>query len=303
MLCGIGPLRRLLRLGVRAFLPVNDQSYITFSEGEILFWELNSTHPIVLGRMRRGRGPLLQGCCVDETPVCYYGEYWGNEDREEVRIYYWLRGMKHWQVFYSFRSGTVRHVHSVQFDPFEKRVWATTGDKDQECTIGFFKGSLEKPEFVEIAGGNQKARAVSLIFTENYVYWGSDAGRDTRVDQNAIYRWSRCNGTIQEIVQVSGPVYYSTRDATGRLFFSTAVENSLSETDRKARVIMSVDGRTWDEIAAWEKDRYPFVFGYGVLSFPQGTIPSSSLYITGNGVKGGTGSWRLDVGDEAIQAQ
>jgi hypothetical protein len=58
---------------------------------------------------------------------------------------------------------------------------------------------------------------------------------------------------------------------------------------------MSEDGRNWQEIARWEKDSYPMIFGYGVLSFPQGIPSKGRLYIVGQGVKGAPGTWVLEV--------
>jgi len=294
--CGlIEPLRRLLRLGIRSYLQVDLRSFLVFSGGRIFYWHEGLLAPILVGRVRHGVGPLPQGCCQDELGVCYYGEYWGNKVREEVRIYSWRPGQGMWHVFYCFPAGRIRHIHAVQFDPFSGKIWVATGDNDRECMIGYFESHTDAPSLVVVASGSQMARAVSLIFTQNYVYWGSDAGKDTREETNHIYRWSRKNGQIEQVASVGGPVYYSTMDNRGRLFVSTAVEGSPSEPDRFARVWMSEDGTKWQEIGRWEKDSYPMLFGYGVLSFPQGIASNRRLYVVGQAVKGAPGTWVLEV--------
>jgi hypothetical protein len=198
--------------------------------------------------------------------------------------------------------GAVRHVHAVQFDPLTRKVWFATGDRDEESMIGYIeegrraKGEGRNGRLQIAAKGSQQARAVSLMFTPEFVYWGSDAGRDTTERCNWIHRWSRQTQKVERLAAVGGPVYYSTADARGRLFVSTAVEGSRSEPDRIARVWMSQNGEQWHEIAAWQKDAYPLPFGYGVLSFPQNSVRDGLLYVVGQGVKGGPATWVLEIG-------
>jgi len=236
---------------------------------------------------------LLQGCCQDDKGNCYYGEYWRNPEHEEVNVYTWKRGANDWKLFYSLPPGTIRHIHAVQFDPVSRNIWIAAGDHDNECRIGYFEAS-SSPHLVTIASGKQMARAVSLLFTTDYVYWGSDGGRGTSVTANYIYRWCRSTKNIEEIAKVGGPVYYSTKDQKGRMFVSTTVEGGASESDRFARLWMSVDGMTWSEIGQWKKDRWPFIFGYGVLSFPRGLPSKSRLFVTASGVQGSPGTWAFE---------
>lgn len=294
--------RRLLRLGIRSYIQPSDREFIAFSNGSIFRWQQGDRRPLRIGSVRYGRGPLLQGSCSDENGNCYYGEYWGNQKIEPVNIYKLKSDTNSWESFYSFPHGAVRHIHAVQFDPVSKHLWVATGDDDQQCRIGYFTKSAHIPELVCIASGNQMARAVSLLFTREYVYWGTDAGRGTGVKANHIYRWSRRSSQIEQVAQVGGPVYYSTVDAQERLFVSTVVEGSESEPDRFARVWMCSDGTNWREIARWKKDRYPLVFGYGVMSFAQGSTSDAKLFVAGNGVEGSPGTWIIDLDDDVDQA-
>jgi hypothetical protein len=291
----INPIRRLLRLGIRSYIQIDSDSFVAFFQGQIFYWRRDLSTPILVGKTRYGHGPLLQGCCRDDVKTCYYGEYWGNKTREDVYIYYWRPGWDSWRPFYQFPAGSIRHIHAVQFDPFTKKIWVATGDCDNESSIGYFSGSADTPKWISVTQGSQSARAVSLIFTPDFVYWGSDAGKDTRISCNYIYRWSRKTDQVQRLAPVGGPVYYSTMDDQGRLFVSTTVEGSPSEPDCLARVWMSEDGLNWQGIASWQKDVYPRQFGYGTLSFPQGIAPKSKLYVVGQGVQGAPGTWILTV--------
>ena len=286
--------RRLLRLGIRSYVQVNDREFVAFSNGVIFRWRQGDRRPIRIGDVRHGSGPLLQGCCADDKADCYYGEYWRNPGGDETHIYKLSSQSMRWEVFYTFSRGAIRHIHAVQFDPISKALWVATGDDDKQCQIGYFKKSSSVPELVTIVSGSQMARAVSLLFTRDYVYWGTDAGRGTRVKANHMYRWSRQNGRIEQVGQVGAPVYYSIVDEKERLFVSTVVEGSASEPDRFARVWMSENGLCWEEIGRWNKDKYPFLFGYGVLSFPGGLPADSKMYVIGNGVDQSTGTWVLE---------
>jgi hypothetical protein len=287
--------RRLLRLNVRGYLQPSDGELVFFYRGNIFRWQEGGTKPITIGRVRRGRGPLHQGCCVDDYGNCYYGEYWRNAEREDVNIYRLKNGGTFWDLFYSFPKGAIRHIHAVQFDSFAGAIWVTTGDHDQESSIGYFEISPYGQEFKVVASGNQMCRAVSLLFTREYVYWGSDGGRGTAVKANHIYRWSRKSKVVDQVAEIGAPVYFSTVDIEGRLFVATVVEGSASEIDAFARIWMSKDGLKWCEIGRWQKDCWPFVFGYGLLSFPQGKVSGESLYVVGSGVRGSPGTWVLNA--------
>jgi hypothetical protein len=292
-------LRRLFRLDIRSYLQLGDDKFIVFCDGDIFLWRRGHTQPIRIGHVLRGRGPLRQGCCLDDLGNCYYGEYWPNRQRESVGIYVWRKGATNWDLFFSFPESAIRHVHAVQFDPVSRNVWVATGDHDHESIIGYFDicSSTNNPRLNTIASGKQMTRAVSLLFTPDYVYWGSDGGRGTSVATNHIYRWSRHTKTIEPVVEVGGPVYFSAVDSEGRLFVSTVVEGSSSETDSFARVWMSADGTKWREIGQWKKDKYPFIFGYATLFFPGGMLSASRLYVTADGVQGRPGTWVFEADD------
>jgi hypothetical protein len=198
--------------------------------------------------------------------------------------------------YYRFQKGTIRHIHAVQFDSFSKRVWIATGDHDSECQIGFFKSAPSGSELEVVASGTQRTRAVSLLFTNDFVYWGTDAdGRSDFAQANHIYRWSRQTHKVEELAKVGGPVYYSCLDAAGHLFFATTVEGGVS--DSFARLWTSNDGVKWNEIRRWQKDRYPYLFGYGTLSFAGGRSTKSRLYVTAKGMKGRCGTWAFEAQD------
>jgi len=295
-----GPLGRLLRSGVRHLLPLDDGGFLAFSDGRIVAWDAASSACRDLGAVRRGRGPLRQSACQDPSGTVYFGEYWGNPSREAVCLWQWRREWPSPKPYYTFAAGRIRHIHAVQWDAAGSRLWVATGDRDHESVIGWFEDSVRGPVLQAVASGSQQARAVSLLFTPQAVFWGSDAGRDTEETTNWICRWERGSAHYEAIAPLGAPAYYSTVDAAGRLYISTAVEGSCSETDRLARVWVSETGERWEELAVWVKDSWPMLFGYGVLSFPHGPQPAGRLSVAGHGVEGGPATWVLPVGEPPV---
>lgn len=285
--------RRLLRLGVKTYVQVSDRDFIVFLGGEIFRWRQENNLFNRIGRVRQGSGPLQNGCCVDDKGNVYYGEYWRNPGREDTAVLTWQKETADWVPFYSFPKGAIRHIHAVQFDSITRKVWVATGDQDHESQIGYFDEECGLQRLTVIASGQQMARAVSLLFTNDYVYWGSDGNGGVGDGANYIYRWSRASKNVESVAKVKGPVYYSNKSQNGRLFVATVVEGDTSESDRSAHLWMSDDGSKWEEIGQWKKDGWPYIFGHGILSFPGGQ-PTERLYVTSHAMKHAFGTWVLE---------
>ncbi len=77
------------------------------------------------------------------------------------------------------------------------------------------------------------------------------------------------------VADVNGPVYSSTSTKDGFLLFSTGNEGKsegrTAEWDRTARIWASIDGENWQHLMKWEKDRWPYIFGFGRILFARGS--------------------------------
>jgi hypothetical protein len=161
----------------------------------------------------------------------------------------------------------------------------STGDRDQESNIFFSED--EGMSWVPIGSGDQQFRAVSLLFTRDCVYWGSDA--PTR--QNYIYRFIRRSGEIQRLAAVNGPVHCSFMTENGILLFGTTAEGDSegksAAWDKKAHIWGSKDGLEWEDLVSWQKDRMPYeLFGYGRIFFTSGYSRENNIHISPQAVKG-----------------
>jgi hypothetical protein len=118
---------------------------------------------------------MPQGMTEDDDGAFYYGEYFRNCQRGPVFVYRSLGDGKNWEPIYRFSSGEIRHIHSLQFDPYSKSLWITTGDNDHECMIGYFIKKEGAVKLYKVGSGSQKWRAVSLLFTKDEVLCGTDS--------------------------------------------------------------------------------------------------------------------------------
>lgn len=266
---------RALRLGIKTIIKLVNGTILAVASKQI--FHIKDDEVRTVHTFHKGFGPLRKGWCEDNNGNCYFGEYFLNNKRDSrVRLFKSSDNGRFWDVICSLNK--IRHIHSVQFDPYSKNVWLCTGDKDNESKIMFSEDEGET--WIDIASGNQMFRTLSLTFTKKHIYWGTDI--PTR--QNYICRYLRSNETIEKLTQVDGPVHYST--TVGRKFkvFATTVEGNSegisSQWDKKSHIWISKDGIRWYDIMSLKKDLWPYILGYGRIIFPNGENKANDLYFT-----------------------
>lgn len=270
---------RALRLGIRTLRKLKSGTILVIANRKL--FRLRNGEAEVTYAFKRGLGPMREGWCEDDRGGCYLAEYFLNNKRDTLAdLLKSTDDGRSWKVIRSVPN--IRHIHCVQYDPFGKRIWMGTGDRDEESSISFSEDGGES--WTEIGSGDQMFRAVSLLFTEDYIYWGTDA--PTR--QNYIYRYSRESGQIERLVAVDGTVHYSTILGNGMKLFATAAEGNSEgknpEWDRKAHIWASQNGTRWEDIISWEKDFWPYILGYGMVLFAHGQC-GNNLYFTTQSLK------------------
>src|SRR5699024_507476 len=131
--------------------------------------------------------------------------------------------------------------------------------------------------------GSQQARAVDLLFTEEAVFYATDAPHDP----NYIYRYDRETGQTEQLQQVGGPVFYG-RKTGGRLFFSTVAEPSdINRTDAVELWRSGNEGDSWRKLKEFQKDiGHMKLFQYGQLKFPNGPGDGEYIWFTRYATKG-----------------
>lgn len=278
---------RLLRRGVHDVFRLDSGDVLVIANGK--FFKLTQKDSLQkVHELRRGKRPLRQGITSDETGV-YYGEYWTNPDRDEVRVYAGSKEGNGWEPVHVFSEGSIRHIHSLRYDPFEDLIWVTTGDRNEECQVAFSSDHCKS--FHSIGDGSQTWRTAGPVFTEDYVFWGTDNPKG----ENYIIRWDRDAGEIERIASVVGPIYYGKR-VDGYIVFSSAVERGEADQDGYARIYGLRPGEEVEELYRLKKDFYhPILFGYGWFEFPHGQVDGSRFWAATKGLEGGRRSFLFKI--------
>jgi hypothetical protein len=210
----------------------------------------------------------------------YWGEYFDNAARDEVHIYASTDAGATWSVAYTFPKAAIRHVHNIVHDPWANCLWVLTGDYGDECRV--LRATCDFSRVEAVLQGQQQARAVAAIATEDGLYFSSD----TPLESNYIYRLDR-HEQLQQLAPISSSSIYGCR-VGARVFFSTMVEPSEVNRDRQVRVYGSDsnDAQAWHSLLAWQKDPWPMgLFQYGNAIMPDGNNTTPFLALTTVAVK------------------
>jgi hypothetical protein len=212
------------------------------------------------GAFRDYRGSRPISLCTDGEGRIYFGEYFDNPDREEVRVFVSADDGQSWQTAYTFPPKSIRHVHGLEYDDANDRIWVMTGDYGDESQIG-----LASPGFKDyriVAKGSQQTRACAGVpVGDDFLY-----ATDTPLEQNHVVRLSAAAGKLTNVAQVQQSVFFMGEACSG-YFLSTIVEPSPVHPTQSVHVWFSPDGDAWNEVYTAPRDgwrlryfQYPAAF-------------------------------------------
>lgn len=230
--------------------------------------------------MPRGSKPL--NICIAPSGNLYLGEYFQNMEKQAVNIYGSEDNGQTWNIVYSFPDGNINHIHGLFFDKYTNRIWVATGDRENECIIGYTEDEFKT--FVEVFRGGQEYRTCQLFFYKDFIVFGTD----TQYQQNVIKKFDRKTLEITELQKVQGSVIKGGQ-VGDVAFISTTVEPSDVNIDRWAHLWVTKDGLHWEERYKAKKDWLPAtLFQFGTFEFPQyyGIDKLERLYFSGRALKG-----------------
>lgn len=279
--------RRLCRLGVHTCAVMPEGSLVFVAHKGIWCYDAATKSLAEVFRIRRGSRPLV--LCHTVENRLYFGEYFNNPGRAPVHVYASTYPSLDFQPIFTFPAGTIRHVHGVFQDPFTNALWVTTGDIEKEAAI--WRSDDQFATLRPMLIGRQQHRGVSLLFTADHVYFGSD----TPCEQNYLCRFDRATGIVERLVAVQGSVFYGCKVGE-TLVFATAVEPSRINKTSQAFIWASRDGFRWHCIRGYHKDFWPpKLFQYGQILFPVGVNTSKHLWHTPLGTQFDQTIQRMDL--------
>lgn len=200
------------------------------------------------------RGVMPPGFCYSDGTV-YIGEYIFDENATP-RV---LASDDYGESWYTaLECEDVRHIHSVQIDPYTQDIWVTTGDRDEESMIGRF---LDE-KFEIIGSASQIWRTVELAFTPDYVLWGTDSS----YSENSVVKLPREkigeDVLPEKVSSTDRAFYYTTTVDVGSeilVFFSTGggfqedstAPNSVTNTTSSDTYVRLFGSSSHTDFAKW----------------------------------------------------
>ena len=275
--------QRFLRFMFSNAIPLaNGDIFVTFDKSVGIFRDGEYRE---LNGLERPCRVLRSACAAASDGTLYFGEYLNNPDRGEMRVYSYTPGADDLETAYVFPAGTVRHIHGVYADPYSGDLFCLTGDEANECQILRTSDGFATTDVV--GGGDETWRAVSMLFTEEAFYYGTDA----EFRENEIYRVERSSGDRRSLGMVSGTVFYS-RQLGDHLIFGTTAEAAPSQKHNVAAIYAVGPDDKLTELRRFEKDRWhKTLFQLGTIAFANGPVPVSQLFFSTVAVNPDALSW------------
>lgn len=227
--------------------------------------------------MPRGSKPL--NLCVAKSGHIFFGEYYQNIKKQEVNIYGSMDGGRNWKVVYTFDAGNINHVHGIFYDKYTSRMWVLTGDRKNECIIGYTEDEFKT--FHEVLRGGQEYRSCQLFFYKDFIVYATDS----QYIENEIRAIDRNTLKITTLAKIQGSAIKGGQ--TGNIsYLSTTIEPSEVNKDRFAHIWATKDGLHWEDKFKAEKDHWPSIFQFGTFEFPQNAYHEGRLWFSGRALKG-----------------
>jgi hypothetical protein len=280
---------RLLRTDIRYGIKAGDEEYILIRDKKF-YWFNKGANTIEYGSdIKRGRR-ILNIVSIENIENCqdgiYFGEYFGNPQKNEVSIIKLENNCKTQKIMYTFPKGKINHIHNLVPDHDNNCVWILTGDFENAAGIWMAKNGFNDVKPILVGKQNYRA-CVAFPFKKGLLY-----ATDSPFERNSLNYLYQDGNTweTKRIHELNGPVIYGSSDLNDNFYLSTSVESN-GNTKSKFEMLTSRklgDGlkddfsylyfcdKECNEIKIvhkQKKDRLPFIpFRFGALVFPSGKI-------------------------------
>lgn len=269
--------RRLFRAEITGLYILGDNSMIAIAKKGIFKCGSVGGYSRKVFTILRGSKPL--NLCILPNGHIFFGEYFQNVEKDAVNIYGSEDNGETWRVVYTFEAGNINHVHGVFYDKYTSRIWVLTGDRENECIIGYTEDEFKT--FHEVLRGGQEYRSCQLFFYKDFIVYATDS----QYIENEIRAIDRETLKITTLATIQGSAIKGGQ--TGDVsYLSTTIEPSDVNKDRFAHIWVTKDGLHWEDKFKAEKDCWPSIFQFGTFEFPQNAYHEGRLWFSGRALKG-----------------
>lgn len=272
--------RRLLRIEVTNLYTLKNNVKLCIAKKGIYKLDDKKKQFIKCYHVKRGSRPL--NLCEDKNGIIYFGEYFSNIEKNKVHVYKSVDSGNTWKIAFTFKEGTINHIHGIFYDKYTERLWIVTGDRENECIIGYSDNEFKTVNY--IFRGGQEYRTCNLLFYQQYIIFATDS----QYIKNNIKMIDRKTNVISEIQSIQGSCIYAVPCGDYALL-ATTVEPSVVNLDCNSYLWFSENGIDWEELLHFKKDILPdFLFQLGSIRFPQYILQNnnpSKIYLTGRALK------------------
>lgn len=269
--------RRLLRAEINNLYTLPNNERLVIAKKGIYKLSNKNADFYKVFTVPRGSKPL--NICLSPNGHMFFGEYFQNMNKESVHVYGTFDYGETWQVVYKFPSGYINHIHGIFWDKYTNRMWILTGDRENECIIGWTDDEF-KTLHEELRGG-QEYRSCQLFFYKDFIAYATDS----QYIENEIRKIDRKTLKITTLAKIQGSAIKGGQ--CGDIsFLSTTVEPSEVNLEKASHVWVSKDGEHWKDVYKAEKDCWPAILQYGTIEFPNYKEINDELFFSGRAVKG-----------------
>jgi len=283
---------RIFRLTIRSSIEYKKESLLIFSFKKKIF-ELNlKSFELSKGFDLKNSRPLnfevIEGISNIKDGV-YFGEYKSNPKKKPISIYC-RSGVDDWNIVYTFRNGTINHVHNIIADNVNDIVYVLTGDFGDSAAIWCVHDNFHLLE--SILKGEQNFRSCVAFPTLGGLIYATDSPF-SKNSIRLLYKNEYSNWISTEIFKINGPCIYGVK-FNNEFVFSTSVEGegvssnflyNLFSIKRGSGIVDNFvcvyKGNLnigFQLIYKSKKDKLPFLlFQFGVISFPNCNIEGQYL--------------------------
>ena len=282
--------RRLVRAEITGCYEITPDHLIVVAKKGLFILMKENDIAVKCFTTPRGSKPL--NICVLPNNHAYFGEYFQNIEKKAVNIYGTLNNGGAWNIVFTFAAGNINHIHGLFYDRFTNRIWVSTGDRENECIIGYTDDEFES--FNEVFRGGQEYRSCLLFFYPKFIVFATDS----QYIQHEIRCFDRKTLEIKTLAKIQGSAIKGGQSGEVS-FLSTTVEPSEVNKVKNSHVWVTKDGLHWHDVYSAPKDRWPSIFQFGTFEFPQYKSPiKDKLYCSGRALKGCDGKTIcIDISD------